>query len=319
MPFTIINKDITKIEVDAIVNSTNNYAIGVGGADFAINAAAGPELLKARLALGDIPPCSARITAGYNLKAKHVIHVIAPRYIDGNHGERELLEATYLAAMKLADKENLESLAFPLISSGHLGFPWRTALSIALASVKRFLEKSEMMIYVLVYEKPNFDEYEEVPLNFNKMEEQRADIFYDRDIIPERRKRIARYHAPRSVKEAFQVEEETFTDKVLRLIDDKDLNDVYVYTKANIDRKLFSKLRSNHDYQPSKITAIALALALELDLHETLSLLAKAGYTLSDSQPFDRVIAYFISEEKYDLYEINAELFSLGLKTIGLD
>jgi len=110
---------------------------------------------------------------------------------------------------------------------------------------------------------------------------------------------------------------ETFAESLFRLIDERELNDVQVYKKANIDRKLFSKIKSNTDYQPSKMTAIAFSISLELNLDQTKDLLNKAGYSLSPSSKFDKIIQYFIEDENYDLYEINQVLFAFNQKTIG--
>lgn len=317
MPFTILNKDITKMEVDAIVNSTNNFSFGSGGADYDIYQAAGLGLIQERTSIGDIPPLKAIITKGYNLPAKHVIHVVAPRFIDGNHNEEQLLEETYLSAMLLAYEQNIESLAFPLISSGSLGFPWQKALKIALTSVSRFLEDHEMMIYVLVYEEP-------VPYDISSDSFlRRIDRFQRRSTRSETEliNSLICYDIDleQSIDDEVGNLDETFSDAIMRMIDERDLSDSYVYKKANVDKKLFSKIRCNPDYQPSKVTAIALALALELNLEETNNLSAKAGFTLSTSQHFDKVIIYYIIKGNYDLYEINATLFSFGLKMIGLE
>ena len=311
MPFTILNKDITKMEVDAIVNSTNNFSFGSGGADYDIYQAAGLGLIQERTSIGDIPPLKAIITKGYNLPAKHVIHVVAPRFIDGNHNEEQLLEETYLSAMLLAYEQNIESLAFPLISSGSLGFPWQKALKIALTSVSRFLEDHEMMIYVLVYEGPHYgqvDAFEYVRRhNENQKPEPSEETFVS----------TIEAHGGSPVFDPRTDNKATFASTLFWWIDKLNLKETDVYKNANLDRKLFSKIRKNLDYQPSKNTAIALALALNLTFEDTNVLLAKAGYVLSPSQKFDRIIIEFIKKGNFDLYEINATLFELELKMIG--
>lgn len=313
MPFTILSRDITKMKVDAIVNSTNNFNYGTGGADYDIYQAAGPELIKERAALGHIPIGEARITKGYNLPAKHIIHVVAPHFIDGQHGEEKALISTYIAALKLSVEQRLESIAFPLIASGTASFPWRIALRIALESVRQFLEDHEMMIYILVYENTDI---------------RQVDNFQYSHILNESRKstpsedRIASINADHFELHVFDPrtdDYETFASTLFWWIDELDLEDTYVYKKANLNRKLFSKIRNNLNYQPSKITAIALALALELKLEDANILLAKAGYVLSPSQRFDRVIIEYIKQGNFDIYEINATLFSFGLKMIGIE
>jgi O-acetyl-ADP-ribose deacetylase len=111
--------------------------------------------------------------------------------------------------------------------------------------------------------------------------------------------------------------DETFTESLFRLIDERELSDVVVYKKANIDRKLFSKIKSNINYQPSKMTTIAFSIALELNLDQAKDFLNKAGYSLSPSSKFDKIIQYFIEDKNYDLYEINQVLFAFDQKTIG--
>ena len=313
MPFTILNRDITLMEVDAIVNSTNNYAYGAGGADYAIYKAAGPELIKERSLIGSIPVGTAAITRGYNLPAKHIIHVVAPKFMSGHDDEEQALVATYMAALNLAAERKVESIAFPLIASGKQAFPWMTALRIALSSVRTFLEDHEMMIYVLVYEEVRSDDLDDVFSDSQSVFRNRSNEYSEDLLASVMEERREQAYDPR------KVPEETFAATLFWWIDELDLEDTYVYKKANLDRKLFSKIRNKQDYQPSKITAIALALALELKLKDANTLLAKAGYVLSPSQKFDRIIIKYINQGNFDIYEINATLFSFGLKMIGIE
>lgn len=340
MPFEILRKDITEMEVDAIVNSTSPFPSVGGGADFAIHQKAGAELLKERASFGMLQTTRAIITKGYNLPAKHVIHVVGPIYLDFHDEEEKLLYQTYLNALKLADQYHLESIAFPLISSGTFGFPKGIALDIALKVTKAFLEEHDMMIYLLVYDNESYQaskerlkdikSYLEMKENGNDLNvfysykrfensiQNEETANYSTSFFNESRVKPSRKgQTKRSLIDVVDGLQETFVKSLIRHINEKGLNYIKVYKNANIDRKLFSKITSNDNYQPKKETVIAFAIALELNLDETKDLLNKAGYSLSPSKKFDCIIEYFIENEIYDMYEINVALSYFKQKGLG--
>ena len=140
MMVEVIDADITTLKVDAIVNAANESLLGGGGVDGAIHRAAGPKLLEECRKIGGCPTGEARLTKGYNLPTKFVIHTVGPVWAGGGHGEDELLAGCYRHCMSIALRERIRSIAFPAISTGIYGFPRDRAASIAANEVKRFLD-----------------------------------------------------------------------------------------------------------------------------------------------------------------------------------
>lgn len=464
MPLQIVRNDITKMDCDAIVNAANEALRGGGGVDGAIHRAAGPGLHEECMTLGGCPTGQAKVTGGYALLAKYIIHTVGPRWRGGAHGERELLASCYRNSLRLAVECGCSSVAFPLISAGIYGYPKEQAMQVAVGEISSFLFEHELMVYLVVFDRDCFgiskklisDIAEYIDERYVETHEDRSDrsreVFLSEDgelpenlpgwggvavagampaegppraaapmaevlqgdespgwfgavpaaetampvekppcmaaSVPEVLQRnespgrpgavpaaampqmapaapaaSAQSKPPRSPKpsklpksqklpepqrekrslwrsaaqrltkpahadqpskpEEAKLEDlvnqldESFSQMLLRKIDEKNITDVECYKRANVDRKLFSKIRSDIYYKPGKTTVIAFAIALELSPDETRDMLMKAGYALSHSNRFDIIIEYFITRGIYDIFEINEALFAFDQCLLG--
>lgn len=327
MPFKIVRNDITKMKVDAIVNAANPGLRQGGGVCGAIFAAAGPAKLKdACKKIGGCATGQAVITPGFDLPAKYIIHTVGPVWQDGKHGEPALLHDCYTNSLQLASQYKCKSIAFPLIASGVYGYPKDQALKAATAAITEFLLDHDMKVFLVVFDKQalsisgklfaNVKQY----IDDHYVAKARARFQRPGNVIVQEREE-AMYSIPAEpgagLENILDRLDESFTQMLLRLIDERGFTDVETYKRANIDRKLFSKIRKDNGYNPSKRTAIALAVALELNLDQTLDLLGKAGYTLSHSNKFDVIIEYFITKKVYNIIEINEVLFYYDQHLLG--
>lgn len=337
MPLEIVRNDITKMAVDAIVNAANSSLLGGGGVDGCIHRAAGEGLLDECRTLGGCEVGKAKVTGAYRLPCKYVIHTVGPVWRGGGTGEKALLESCYRESLALAKEKKCESVAFPLISSGIFGYPKDQALKVAVDIISDFLFNNDMTVYIVIFDRASFmigeklfaDIAEYIDDNYAEEHTDRRRELYRRNMP---------YYAPvydklyaaqteaeetvcadpaDSLDDALNHLDESFSQMLLRKIDEKGMTDAQCYKKANIDRKLFSKIRGDVHYRPSKPTAIAFAIALELPLWETEELLKKAGFALSHSSKFDIIIEYFINRGNYNIFEINEALFAFDQSLLG--
>ena len=335
MPLIIVRNDITKMPVDAIVNAAKESLLGGGGVDGCIHRAAGPELLQECRTLGGCRTGEAKITGAYRLPCRYIIHSVGPVWNGGKCGEREKLASCYRTSLALAKEHGCETVAFPLISSGVFGYPKDQALRVAVDTISEFLAENDMTVYIVIFDRAAYqignklfadiaayidDHYVDAHTDSRRERMRRMSVFESRAEAICESAMPTPMMAPKAaggLDDLLAHLDAGFSETLLKLIDRSGKKDVEVYKKANVDRKLFSKIRNNPDYKPSKSTAIAFAIALELDLDETRDLIARAGYALSASSKFDVIIEYFIGQKKYDIFEINEALFAFDQSLLG--
>ena len=344
MPFQIIRNDITKVKADVIVNTANPEPVVGDGTDSAVYQAAGKErLLEERIKIGKLSPGQAAITPAFDLSAKYIIHTVGPIWKDGKHGEYDMLRSCYSNSLSVAEQVKAESIAFPLISTGVYGFPKNEALDIALSEIGKFLLTHDMNIILVVFDKESFsisekligaiDEY----IDEFGIKKLYSDEYSIREITDYRRRRgleqtgylenaalssatvpmIKEPDKGSSLDQMLDNAGETFQQCLFRLIRESGIDEVDIYKKANIDRKLFSSIRCKVNYKPKKKTAVALAIALKLDMLTMMDLLARAEIAFSPSNKFDLIISYCVTNGIYDIYEINSILFQYDQPILG--
>lgn len=312
------------MKCDAIVNAANSTLLGGGGVDGAIHKAAGKGLLFECMKLGGCKTGEAKITGGYNLPCKYIIHTVGPVWKGGHFSEEKLLRSCYRESLLLAKKNDCESVAFPLISAGVYGYPKDKALQVAVDEISSFLFENDMTVYIVVFDQKSFNISQKLVSDIREyIDERYVEKHAAMESIrltmmpPMAVSDTASKESLDGLDNALKQIDESFSQMLLRKIDEKGMTDSECYKKANVDRKLFSKIRSDRLYKPSKTTAVAFALALELPIAEVREMLMKAGFALSRSNKFDIIVEYFINHGNYNIYEINEALFAFDQKLIG--
>lgn len=335
MPFKIVRNDITKMQVDAIVNTANEAPVYSDGVDTAVYLAAGEEeLLAARKKIGFMKQGEVAITSGFNLPAKYIIHAVSPYYVDGNFNEEKKLRSCYKKSLDLAYKNKCESIAFPLISTGSFGYPKEEGMRIAVDEINAFLLKKNMLIYLVVFDAestklgrnlyPDLKAY--IDQNYVGEKEEEEYCFGMRSIslkaaMPRpfgndscvKSEILSSYEefyeeTQSALQERMEHLSDTFQQYLLFLIEEKGLKPSQVYNSAFVTKQLFSKIKLNPNYHPDKATAMRLCVGARLNIDETKDLLRRAGYALSPCDKRDIIFSYFIEKGIYDMVEIDIVL-----------
>lgn len=349
MPLLFIRDDITHMHTDAIVNAANTTLLGGGGVDGAIHRAAGPRLLEACRAFGGCPTGEARITEGFDLPCRYVIHTPGPIWQGGTRGEADLLRACYRNSITLAVEHGCESVAFPMISTGAYGYPKDQALQVAVAEISAFLAEHDLTVWLVLFGRETLeltgkvygeirsmidDDYVADHLESNTVRTSRllaARLLHVKPktgLKPDLMGSIAQApgtsseepeesfcvsmescEAPVTLDDFLKREDEGFRGMLIRKISDRGWTDAFCYRKANIDRRLFNHIINDATHHPKKKTVFAFILALELEEDEATEMLRKAGYAFSPTV-MDRIVLWCVRNSQYNVNTVNEILFN---------
>ena len=344
MPFLMIRNDITKVAADAIVNPANRTLLQGSGTSHAIYQAAGEqELTAACEAIGHCDLGRAVCTPAFGLPAKYIFHAVCPAWHGGGSGEAEQLAGAYHSALELAAEYHCESVAFPLLSSGNYGYPKEQAFRIAVDTITQYVMEHDLTVYLVLYDRHSlavsrklFASVEEyIDDHYVAQNDESYEFDRRRRELAERRRRLeedaaapmletvaappppAAPVAARSLENLMDNLGESFTTRLLRLIDERGLKDSTVYKQSNISRQHFSKIQCNRDYNPKKKTVLAFAVGLHLSEDETIDLLKSAGYAFSDGSKRDWIVRYCLEHKIYNINQVNALLFEYDQEQLG--
>ena len=351
MPFLMIRNDIAKVTADAIVNPANRNLLQGSGTSRAIYQAAGEqELTAACEAIGRCDLGRAVCTPAFGLHAKYIFHAVCPAWHGGGFGEAEQLAGAYHSALELAAEYHCESVAFPLLSSGNYSYPKEQAFRIAVDTITQYVMEHDLTVYLVLYDRDSLAVSRKL---FTSVEEYIDDHYVaqnDESYGSGRRRReyVERWEdaaladreypaqecappvfaaappppaaapmAARSLENLMDNLGESFTTRLLRLIDERGLKDSTVYKQSNISRQHFSKIQCNRDYNPKKKTVLAFAVGLHLSEDETIDLLKSAGYAFSDGSKRDWIVRYCLEHKIYNINQVNTLLFEYDQEQLG--
>ena len=346
MALNIVRHDITRIKADAIVNSTNEYfQVGGLGVDASIHYAAGPKLQDALDEIGHCAVGSAVLTDSFNIPScKYIIHAVTPFFIDGRHGEKQLLQNCSRKVLTLAVNQGCSSVAIPLLSAGAYGYPKEEAYRIATSTIRSWVfrhDYPDLDISLVLYEKDAVELGRDIDLgvedfitdSYTVSHKEALKEFYEYTSSSELNARPSRRHIGSAFRENIsQIESAredldgninyadvdlSFAEMCEWWCNKKGLKKGQFFAASNITRATFSNLKLHPDRAPRKNTAFACIIGLKLDIDQANDLLMRAGMTFSKHYPTDRLVEQFILAGNYDIDEINYKLYESDLMVLG--
>ncbi len=301
MSITVVYKDITTVEADAVVDSTNPELVGWSGVDRLLHELGGEAFEKeCREKAGSLLPGEAVYTGAYNIPARYVIHTCAPRYAGGMNGEAAILRSCYRSSLELADKLGCRSAAFPLIAAGNMRFPIPKALEIAVVTISEYTRLySDMEVFLVLHGGP--------------AEAIARSVLGDLDAYVKGSFRAVGTEDTRTLEEMIAGQGESSVDMLYRYMAEKGVDKPSaVYKAAYMSRSAWSKLISGGSARPSLETAVGLAFALRLTYEEAVPFFAAAGIALSSASRYDIIVTYFLKHGIYDIWEFNEQILKYG-------
>lgn len=325
--FKIIRGDITKLEVDAIVNSANHTPLDKEpfGTDRAIHRAAGVNnLLQARQEIGKIEFGEVGITKAFDLepKVKYILHAVAPIWRGGTAGEANVLQSCYKKSLELALRMGFESIAFPVMAAGINGVPVNEALKIAIDGITDFLFEHvdyKIDVTLVIFDREMFELCERI---FPNIEKHLDEEVIEALAMEEYEGNLPDIQDKQQLKKTPEILVRCFADEVYYLLEEsiksgKFRREKDFFSKANISDRVRRDMKNkSKEYSPHRNTAIRIALTLGLSLNETQDLLSKAKYSLADNNPRDLAIRDFINKKIFDVYKVDELLHKKGLDSI---
>ena len=313
MSLKLIHTDLTRFPCDAAVLSADEN-LEYGGSVFgAYRSAGGPSLREALQRAGGCETGKA-VSIPWNgsssrLCCQRLIITAAPFWKDGEQGEIELLKSCYRSSLDEAVRHGCKTVGISLIDSGVYGFPKETARETAVQAILDYPGIQDLNVYLVTFDWRGYGDHANRILDLER--------YINRVMQTDSSPVTGSNFGDQPLEERLKQMDESFSQMLLRRIDEAGIKDSKCYKDANVSKQLFSKIRSAQNYRPKKETVLAFAIALKLNLDETNALLKTAGYLLTHSNQADIIIEYFISQHIYDVFAINEALFMYDQPTLG--